>query len=61
MTDSNLYKMPWSVESDRAAGIIKSKLAQRKSEFIFPCPYPAVGWALSVLPGFVVDFFTELK
>ena len=61
MTDSNLYKMPWRVESDRAAGIIKGKLAQRKSEFIFPYPYPAVGWALSVLPGFVVDFFTELK
>lgn len=60
MTDANLYKMPWRLEADHAARIIRNKLAKGKAEFIFPHPYPVVGWALSALPGVAVDFLMDL-
>jgi NADP-dependent 3-hydroxy acid dehydrogenase YdfG len=61
MTDANLYTMPGRIEADRAASIIKQKLAKNKSEFIFPHPYPALAWALSVAPSSLVNLFTDLK
>jgi len=61
MTDANLYTMPGRIEADRAASIIKRKLAKNKSEFIFPHPYPALAWALSVAPSSLVNLFTDLK
>ena len=61
MTDANLYTMPGRIEADRAASIIKRKLAKNKSEFIFPHPYPALAWAFSVAPSSLVNLFTDLK
>ncbi len=61
MTDANLYGMPGRIEADRAADIIKRKLAKDKSEFIFPHPYPALAWALTAAPSSLVTFFTRLK
>ena len=61
MTDANLYSMPGRIEADRAANIIKRKLAKDKSEFIFPYPYPALAWFLAAAPSSLVTFFTRLK
>ncbi len=61
MTEANLYSMPGRIEADRAASIIKRKLAKNKSEFIFPYPYPALAWALAVAPSSLVNLFTDLK
>jgi len=61
MTDYNDYSMPGRIEADRAASIIKRKLAKNKSEFVFPHPYPALAWALTAAPSSLVNLFTELK
>lgn len=61
MTNANLYRMPWRLEPDRAAQIIKDQLDRGKSEFIFPTPYAVAGWALAAMPKFLLDFATELK
>ncbi len=61
MTDANLYGMPGRIEADRAASIIKRKLAKNKSEFIFPHPYPALAWILTAAPSSLVNLFTDLK
>jgi len=61
MTEGNLYGMPWIVETDRAAQVIKRNLARDKGEFVFPLMYSVVAWGLSVVPGAVMAHFTELK
>jgi NADP-dependent 3-hydroxy acid dehydrogenase YdfG len=61
MTNANLYRMPWRLDPDQAAEIIKRELGRGKSEFIFPTPYAVAGWALSAMPRFILDFATELK
>jgi NADP-dependent 3-hydroxy acid dehydrogenase YdfG len=61
MTEANLYGMPGRIEADRAASIIKRKLAKNKAEFIFPHPYPALAWALTAAPSSLVNLFTDLK
>lgn len=61
MTNANLYGMPGLIESDRAASIIKRKLAQGKPEFVFPHPYPALAWFVSSVPTTLLAFFTKLK
>jgi len=61
MTNANLYNMPLLLESDRAAAIIKRKLAQGRPEFVFPHPYPALAWFVSSVPSSLLAFFTKLK
>jgi NADP-dependent 3-hydroxy acid dehydrogenase YdfG len=61
MTDANLYRMPRVITADRAASIIKGKLAQDKGEFVFPRPYPAVAWAACAMPPSIMAYFTEFK
>lgn len=61
MTAANLYRMPGIIDADRAARIIKTKIAKGKSEFLFPQPYPILAWALSLLPGPWIARFTALK
>lgn len=61
MTDANLYYMPRVLPADKAAQIIKRKLAAGKAEFVFPRPYPAAAWFLSSLPSSVLEFFLSFK
>lgn len=61
MTDANLYGMPGIIEADKAASIIKAKLAKKKPEFIFPQPYPLLAWLLSVVPPSLIARITSLK
>jgi NADP-dependent 3-hydroxy acid dehydrogenase YdfG len=61
MTDANLYQMPRVVAPDRAAKIIKRKLAQDKAEFVFPHPYPAVAWVACAVPPSILAYFTKFK
>ncbi len=61
MTEANAFVMPGRIEADRAASIIKRKLAKNKAEFIFPHPYPALAWVLKAAPSSLVNLFTDLK
>jgi len=61
MTAGNLYHMPFVLEADRAAQIIRKKLAKGKSEFVFPRPYDAVAWGLRAFPPALWAFFTRVK
>jgi len=61
MTDDNLYNMPGIIEADRAARIIKRRLARGKSEFVFPRPYSALAWFLSSTAPSLIARFTALK
>jgi NADP-dependent 3-hydroxy acid dehydrogenase YdfG len=61
MTDANLYRMPRVISAEAAARIIKRKLAAGKSEFVFPRPYPAAAWVMSVLPPSLMARFTAFK
>ena len=61
MTEANAFVMPGRIEADRAASIIKRKLAKNKCEFVFPHPYPALAWVLKAAPSSLFNLFTDLK
>jgi short-subunit dehydrogenase len=50
MTDINTYGMPFLMEADRAAAIIKRSLARDRSRIAFPWRLYALVWLFSVLP-----------
>ncbi len=50
MTDINPYPMPFLMEADRAAAIIKRGLARDRARIAFPWPLHALVWLFSVLP-----------
>jgi NADP-dependent 3-hydroxy acid dehydrogenase YdfG len=61
MTNANRFFMPRRIEADHAASIIKRKLAQNKSEFVFPHPYPAVAWLVATTPPSLLNALFRLK
>lgn len=61
LTDANPYPMPFRINAERAARIIKRGLAQNKARIRFPQPIPAVVYLLSLLPPSWVDRFVTLK
>lgn len=61
MTGGNLYDMPWIIEADEAANIIKTKLARDKPEFVFPSPYNLVSWFINFMPSSIKAMITQLK
>ncbi len=61
MTDANLYQMPWLLEADKAASIIKKKLSQDKAEFVFPLPYAAAAWVMSAMPTSLLASITKIR
>ncbi len=61
MTSGNLFQMPWILEADEAAVIIKRKLAQGRSEFVFPLPYALSSWIMTFLPNSVKALVTRLR
>jgi NADP-dependent 3-hydroxy acid dehydrogenase YdfG len=61
MTDANPYPMPFLVSAEKAAQIIKTKLAKNRARICFPPPYPAGAYFLTLLPPALVDWFIRLK
>lgn len=50
MTDANDFPMPFLMEADRAAGIIKRGLAADRARIVFPRRLFAATWLLALLP-----------
>lgn len=61
MTDRNQFYMPFLFSAERAARIIKRRLAKNKARICFPAPLVAGTYLLSLLPPSWVDRFLTLK
>lgn len=59
LTDVNPYKMPFLMEVDRAAEIIKNGLSKGKTRIAFPWPTYFVVWLLALLPDRLSARLTE--
>lgn len=59
MTAGNPFPMPFLMDSDRAAAIIRRGLARNRSRIGFPFPTYFIGWMLGVLPSGLVDRLTR--
>jgi NADP-dependent 3-hydroxy acid dehydrogenase YdfG len=61
MTDANPYPMPFLVSAERAARIIKNKLAKGKARICFPWPFAVGAFFFSLVPPSWIDRFIRLK
>jgi len=50
MTDKNPFTMPFIMDADKAAGIIKKGLEKNKARIAFPWPMYFLAWLLGALP-----------
>lgn len=55
ITDANKFKMPFLMETDRAAAIIRRGLAQDKARIVFPWQMQLGVWLMGVLPYALTD------
>lgn len=55
ITDANKFKMPFLMEAERVAHIIKRGLEKNKGRIAFPLPMIFAVWFLSILPDFLAD------
>lgn len=55
MTDVNPFPMPFLMEPDRAALIIRKGLARNRGRIVFPWPTFVVCWLLAALPPAWID------
>ncbi len=55
MTAVNAFPMPFLMEVDRAAALIKRGLARNKARIAFPWPLAAAAWLLAALPPALTD------
>lgn len=53
LTDANTFKMPFLMDSERAAHIIKKGLSQNKPIIAFPSIMAFGSWLVSALPSFL--------
>jgi len=61
MSGANPYRMPFLVEADAAAAVIKRDLARGRARIAFPRPMSLAVKLLSMLPQSLVDRFIALK
>jgi NADP-dependent 3-hydroxy acid dehydrogenase YdfG len=61
MTDANPYPMPFLVSAERAAQIIKKKLAKGRARICFPWPFAVGTFILSLVPPSWIDKAIKLK
>ncbi len=61
LTDANPYPMPFRVSAERAARIIKTRLAKGQARICFPVPFAAGSYVLRLLPQSLLDWFIRLK
>ncbi|SDD82615.1 SDR family NAD(P)-dependent oxidoreductase [Rhodospira trueperi] len=59
MTDANRFPMPFLMDADRAADIIRRGLARNKGRIAFPWPMAFAGWLAGALPDALVDRLTR--
>jgi short-subunit dehydrogenase len=50
MTEKNIYPMPFLIDADKAARIIRKGLARNKPRIAFPWPTYALAWLSGALP-----------
>lgn len=55
MTADNPFPMPFLMDADRAALIIKRRLMGNPARIAFPWPLYALGWLLAALPPGLID------
>jgi len=55
MTAVNRFPMPWLMEADRAAEVIKRGLAKDRGRIAFPWPLAVSAWLAGALPNGLVD------
>ena len=57
LTDVNTFPMPFMIEADKAAGIIKRGIDRKKAAIAFPWQMHIFCWLLGVMPRCVSDWF----
>ena len=55
MTEKNDFPMPFVMNADRAAAIIRRGLARNRGRIAFPLPMFALAWLFAALPAWLVD------
>lgn len=61
MTEKNIYPMPFLMDADKAARIIRKGLERNKSRIAFPWPMYALAWLMGALPpGWTDALFKRL-
>ena len=55
ITDRNRFPMPFLMDADRAASIIKRGLERNRGRIAFPLPTYLMAWIISVLPSALAD------
>ena len=55
MTDANPYPMPFLMSAERAATIVKRRLARNHARIAFPWPMYAMAWLIGALPPLLSD------
>ncbi|MFD0386607.1 hypothetical protein ACFQ4K_00350 [Tistrella bauzanensis] len=55
MTGRNRFPMPYLMEADRAAAIIRRGLCRNRARIAFPWQLAAVVWLLAALPASWAD------
>ncbi len=59
ITAENKFPMPFLMDADRAAAIIRKGLQRNRGRIAFPWPMYAVIWLMNTLPGGLVDLMTN--
>jgi short-subunit dehydrogenase len=55
ITDHNRFPMPFLMDADRAASIIKRELERNRGRIAFPLPTYLMAWMIAVLPSALAD------
>ncbi len=55
MTDANDFPMPFLMDADKAAHIIKKRLAKNQARIAFPWPLYFLAWLIATLPPGITD------
>jgi len=55
MTDANPFPMPLIMDADRAARLIRRRLARAPARIAFPWPLHALAWLTAALPPGLID------
>ena len=55
ITDANDFHMPFFMETDKAAKIIKKGLRWNIGRITFPLPMALIGWLIGAIPSFIIE------
>ncbi len=61
LTKNNTFSMPFLMDADRAAKIIRRGLARNAARIAFPFPMYALVWFMGALPAFVSDRLSRIS